>query len=120
MALVLAFLYFGLIELLMIDSSRELAEARRFRARVVAQAMAENGAELAARNFATGGPSPAVHIVDENGTTTGSATVSAGQGKFVLHGEGATSGVASVKATVTVQGRVVGPDVYIDYTLHSQ
>jgi hypothetical protein len=47
-ALIVAVLYFGLIELMLYDASRELAEARRFRARIIAVTLAENGAELAA------------------------------------------------------------------------
>lgn len=52
-AIALAVLYFGLMELMMIDSSRALREAQRFRARVVASALAENAAELAAANMIT-------------------------------------------------------------------
>jgi hypothetical protein len=43
MAMVIAVLYFLLMELLLIDSSRALGEAQRFRSRVVAAALAENG-----------------------------------------------------------------------------
>src|SRR6266545_5727430 len=52
-ALVLSVLYFALMELLLIDSSRALNEAQRFRARVVAGALAESGAELAALQMVT-------------------------------------------------------------------
>src|SRR5688500_16300349 len=51
LAVVLAVLYFGLIQLLMMDASGQLAEARRFRARIVALTAAENAAELAAADI---------------------------------------------------------------------
>src|SRR5215213_2449819 len=50
-ALTLALLYFALMELILIDSSRSLAEAQRFRARIMAAAVAEDAAELAALNM---------------------------------------------------------------------
>ena len=36
---------------MLFDAARQLAEARRFRARIVALTLAENGAELAAANI---------------------------------------------------------------------
>ena len=51
LALIIAVLYFRLIELMLFDAARQLAEARRFRARIVALTLAENGAELAAANI---------------------------------------------------------------------
>ena len=50
-ALTLAVLYFALMELILIDSSRSLAEAQRFRARIMAATLAEDAAELAALNM---------------------------------------------------------------------
>ena len=47
----LAVLYFALMNLLLVDSSRELAEARRFRARIIAAVLAENAVELAAQQM---------------------------------------------------------------------
>ncbi len=52
-ALVLAVLYFGLMELMLIDASRALAEANRFRARTIAAALAEDGVELASAQMMT-------------------------------------------------------------------
>src|SRR5712692_9119227 len=60
-AIALAVLYFGLMELMLIDSSRALREAQRFRARVVASALAESAAELAAAQM----------INSPGGTTSG-------------------------------------------------
>ncbi|HEX7420223.1 MAG TPA: hypothetical protein VF505_10080, partial [Thermoanaerobaculia bacterium] len=47
-ALTISILYFALMELLLIDSSRALREAQRFRAHVLAGTLAESAADLAA------------------------------------------------------------------------
>ena len=116
-AIVLAILYFALMELMLIDSSRSLRQAQRFRSRIIAQALAESAAELSA-----------VHLVDRYGTNVdaedeqgkmvGKSTRSATS--FVLDGSGTTSGVMPVTATVRIQGTLAGSHVTIDYAFHSQ
>jgi len=121
-AIVLAVLYFALMELMLIESSRSLREAQRFRSRIVAQVLAENAAELAA-----------VQIADRAGTNVDAEDW---QGKmkgeqkrsdtaFEITGSGTTTGVAPVTATVRVQGRFVKDAsnqlrLVVDYTFHSQ
>jgi hypothetical protein len=130
-AIFLAILYFGLIELMLIDSARELQEAQRFRARIVALTLAENGAELAARDLVN--------------TTGGSATLDDWQGSargtllrggafplesavplppgiipFELQGSGESTGVVKVKASVRVYGEIEGRRIRINYSMHSQ
>lgn len=117
MAVILAVLYFGLIELLMIDSSRALAEARQFRARVVASTLAENAAELAAQQIITSGPAVVPPWIDEQGTMKGTR-LKAGN-EFQLEGAGETSGIIVTRATVKVFGRVNGSNIEIDYTVHT-
>jgi hypothetical protein len=118
LALVLAVLYFGLIELLMIDSARELAEARRFRARIVAETLAENGAELAALRIVTEeDPKAPPPMEDWQGTARGDVAKSSGN--FDLVGEGVTSGITESRANVHVRGRIVGSEVRIQYTVHT-
>ena len=119
MALIVAVLYFGLIELLLYDASRELGEARRFRARIVALTLAENGAELAAQNLVTLPQNPAP-MTDWQGTMSGDVSNSAGQ--FTINGIGDVTGIVKVHATVKVQGRVdeATKTIKIDYTFHSQ
>jgi Tfp pilus assembly protein PilX len=116
LALVLAVLYFGLIELLLLDSARELSEARRFRARIVAETLAENGAELAALRIVT---TDSADSKAENwqGSITGSLRKNAG-GNFDLVGVGITGGITESRATVLVRGRVDKGRVYIQYTQH--
>lgn len=121
MALIIAVLYFGLIELMLFDASRELAEARRFRARIVALTLAENGAELAAAQLTSVNTvSTKVEAGDWQGTITGEMTKNADTGKFTIHGTGHATGVVQIDATVDVFGVVTGNNVRIDYTHHSQ
>ncbi|MGZ5440955.1 MAG: hypothetical protein ACXW5U_11905 [Thermoanaerobaculia bacterium] len=115
-ALVLAVLYFGLIELLLLDSARELAEARRFRARITAETLAENAAELAALQIVTRETTPQFTIETEAGTISGRMTKTANE--FEIHGEGVTGGITQSTARVVLRGRVVGKDVRIQYSIH--
>lgn len=118
-ALALAILYFALMELMLVDSSRELSEARRFRARIVAGVLAENGAELAALQMA-GGPGRTIQEEDEQGAMNATLRRTGGDG-FEITAEGQTSGVLHQSARVFVQGRVdAGGVVRIDYTMHGQ
>lgn len=130
-AIFLAILYFGLIELLLMDSARELREAQRFRARVVAQTLAENGAELAARDLvnAMGGSAT---IDDWQGRATGTllrggavplesdVPLPPSISRFELKGEGESAGVVKTRARVRVYGEVEGTKVRVNYTMHSQ
>jgi hypothetical protein len=116
-AIVLAILYFALMELMLIESSRALGEAQRFRSRLVAQTLAESGAELAAvRMVDRRGAN--VDAEDEQGKMTGRLTLT--NSGFEITGTGTTTGVSPVTATVRVQGRINGNRVSIDYTYHSQ
>ena len=116
-ALVLAILYFGLIELLLLDSARELAEARRFRARIIAETLAENGAELAALQIVTTEKSEG-SAEDWQGTLTGRMTKNT-SGEFVIEGEGKSGGITESKAKVSLKGRVVGTSVRINWSTHT-
>ena len=49
--LILAILFFALMTLLLIESSEMSRRADRYRSRVLAQVLAENGAELAAQKM---------------------------------------------------------------------
>lgn len=114
-ALVLAVLYFGLIALLLLDSQRELEEARRFRARTVAETLAENAAELAALQIVTK-DSTTVNASDWQGTMTGK--MNKGASDFTIEGVGVTAGVTEARAKVVINGRMVDKEVRIQYTQH--
>ena len=116
-ALVLAILYFAMVELLLLDSARELEEARRFRARIIAETLAENGAELAALQIVTTEKAEA-SAEDWQGTIVGRMARNPG-GQFDIEAEGRTSGLTESRAKVLVRGRVVGVSVRIQYTLHT-
>jgi hypothetical protein len=118
-ALILAVLYFGLIELLMIDSSRELAAARRFRARVIAETLAENAAEGAALWIADPKTTPVPFSrTDEQGEMTGNV-VKVGE-KFIIHGTGVSAGLESTRARVELRGAIEGTKITIDFSKHTR
>lgn len=117
-ALSLAIIYFALMQVLLLDSSRALGEAQLFRSRVIAATLAENAAELAARNMTTQYVSTA-SLVDTQGRMQGKMTRSTDT--FEIKAEGESSGVMPQIAKVHLQGRM-GTDgnVKIDYAVHSQ
>jgi hypothetical protein len=118
-AIVLTVLYFGLVELMLLDSSRELGEARRFRARIIAQTLAENGAELAAVQLALPERTAAsAHAEDWQGEITGEMHKFE-EGRFEIKGSGTTKGLTPIQAQVQIYGRVVGSEVRIQYTVHT-
>lgn len=116
-ALVLAILYFMLMELMLMDSSRSLTEAQRFRARVVAATEAENGAEMACAQMINRDYGH-VDAQDEQGHRVGIYRKL--QSTYQVTGEGESGGVITQRANVTLEGRIVGTDVKIDYARHSQ
>ena len=121
-ALVLAVLYFGLMELLLIESARDLHEAQRFRARIVAAALAENAAELAMQNVVSAIP---MRVSEENdlGRMTAEvriASVVAGKRSFTIFADATTKGIVAQQAWVRVFGEIEGGRIRIFYTHHSQ
>lgn len=117
--LTLAVLYFALMELLLVDSSRELSEARHFRARVVAAVLAENAAELAALQMVNGF-NRTIQEQSDQGQMKGQLEIKAGN-SFEITASGVTAGVIQQSAKVFVQGRLEpGGAVKIDYTMHGQ
>ena len=118
-AMTLAVLYFGLMQLLLVDSARALEEARRFRARLVAATIAENAVELAAQDLRTT-PSRSISDQDSQGTMTGKATSTTGGGPFEIEATGETSGVIHQRASVRIQGRIEEPsgNFTIEWAIH--
>ncbi|HEX3107531.1 MAG TPA: hypothetical protein VHU41_00450 [Thermoanaerobaculia bacterium] len=117
-AIILAVLYFMLIELLLIDGSRALQEAQRFRSRIVALTLAESAAELAAAQMVNN-TNAHVDVDSTDGSLTGTYLRSGDS--FQLIGDATTKGVPIQKSHVTIQGRIVnGTQIAIDYANHSQ
>jgi ABC-type Na+ efflux pump permease subunit len=115
-AIVLAVLYFGLMELMLIDSQRALREAQRFRARIVATTLAESAAELAAAQLVTS-PSATLNATDEQGTMT--ATMTRSGKKFALDAHAQSTGVPPQKASVQIEGEIEGTKVSVSYSYHT-
>ncbi|MEO8035068.1 MAG: hypothetical protein ABI837_11605 [Acidobacteriota bacterium] len=124
-ALVLAVLYFALMELMMIDATRALQEAQRFKAKVIASTLAESAAELAAERLVTSAgtiataESPLGSMHGEM-KKTGATTKKIGATNFELRGEATTSGVSPVSATCLVEGHIDGTIIHIDWARLSQ
>lgn len=121
-ALVLAILYFMLMGLVMIDSSRAQAEAQRYRSRVIAAVLAENGAELACAQMVNV-PSGFAQLQDTQGLMHGTyhrtGTGASGE-TFEVNGDSETKGLLKQKATVFLEGHFDGNVIRIDYARHSQ
>ena len=116
--MVLAVLYFGLVELMLIDSARELAEARRFRARIIAETLAENAAERAARYMVTNPVPVPVNQESDQGRFTGQ--LFRGGQNFELRGTGTSTGVDEATARVRLTGEIINNDqVYIYHSFHN-
>lgn len=124
-AIALAVLYFGLMQLMLIDAGRALTEAQRFRARVVSFTLAENAAEMAAVHLMSRYASR-VTASDAQGDMIGSMRRSqipgggGGTTTFEIEGEGEAGGVVKHKTKVSLQGRVDGGRITIDYSTHVQ
>lgn len=126
-AIVLAVLYFALMELMLVDSTRALREAQRFRSKVVATVAAENAVELAAASMAKHSIAN-ITAEDEQATMHGTLNVSGQPGNqtIILDGEAKTKGVQPADATVRITGRLLGDPmappqrIAIDYAAHSQ
>jgi ABC-type Na+ efflux pump permease subunit len=126
-AIVLAVMYFALMELMLVDSQRALKESQRFRSKVIATVAAENAVELAAAQMAKRAGSN-VTAEDEQAAMEGTLSVSgsAPSQNFEIKGNAKTKGVAPTQADVRVQGRMLGDPmsgplkIVIDYSFHSQ
>jgi hypothetical protein len=113
---VIAVLYLGLIEMLWFDAAQRMREAQRFRARIEAQTLAENAAELAAQRMVLAS-SATVDAELPEGIMTGSMTRFADD-TFVIEGRGKGSRLLRYEARVTIYGRVNGADIEIERTRH--
>lgn len=116
--LLIAVLYFGLIELLLGDATQRLREAQRFRAAITANILAENAAELAAARMVELSVNQASAETD-GGSLSGTYR-RIGENGFVVEATGTTSGMFRTKRTVTIHGEIHAASVRIHQTRHSQ
>jgi hypothetical protein len=116
--LVLALLFFAMMELMLIESTQAMRGATRYRARVMAQAMAENAVELVAHDLLNG-IGKSVTTETEDGLMSGTLEHFP-DGTFRITAFAETAGALTHRATVEVRGTVSGPEVVVTRTRHSQ
>ena len=121
-ALVVSVLLFGLMTLVLWESTMRYRAAQLFRSRVIAQTLAENAAELAAKGLSDGSSLIAVAETNEGSMEAeGEVTTDFnGVTRFKIEAAGTTRGVQPMRATVTVWGRVDESSVLVTRTKHSQ
>jgi Tfp pilus assembly protein PilV len=115
-ALIIAVLYLALMELLLMDSTRALNEAQRYRSQVIAQTLAESGAERAAAQMIAKSSNSA-NAENWQGTMTG--TMQRAGNNFEIIGDGVATGVPPAKAHVELKGAVFGTHIQIDFATHT-
>ena len=116
--LVLALLFFAMMELMLIEATVAMRGATRFRARVVAHVLAENAAELAAHDMIND-VGKTVSRKTEDGTMS-ATLLRYPDNTFRIDASAETSGALTQRATVEIRGAVQGEKVIIDRTRHSQ
>lgn len=116
--LLIAVLYFGLIELILSDGAQRLREAQRFRAVITANILAENAAELATAGM-IGLSEKEAAAENESGSMSGSYR-RIGKNSFVVEAVGSSVGTNNAKRTVTIEGEIHASSVRIHRTRHGQ
>lgn len=116
--LVLALLYFALLELMLIESSEAMRGAQRFRARLVAHSLAESGVELAAHQLLIT-TEKTVSRSSQDGMMSGKSRRLPGD-RFEIVGSGTTNGPHPSSASVRIEGHFHGNAILIDRSTHSQ
>jgi Tfp pilus assembly protein PilX len=114
--LLLALLYFGLMELMLRDASSKLREAHRFRSRIAANILAENAVELAATRMLDHSSNAAEGTLPE-GTMSGTYDRLEND-YYVIEGEGRTGGILPTTRRVEIRGRIIGQSIRIDASRH--
>jgi len=105
-----------LMELLLMNSARAMHEAQRYRSRVIADTLAENGAELAAVQLITTNPGGDVKANNSQGEMSGSLKKVGNT--FELTGDGNATGVPAATAHVDLHGTTDGTSVAIVFATH--
>lgn len=114
--LIVALLYFAFLELLLAESTQAFRSAERFRARIVARVMADNGAELAAHNMIAIAGQEVSGETDEgsmSGTYRRSLTEAGDRFEIVARGE--STGTWNAEARIRISGYIAGNDVVISH-----
>lgn len=112
----LAVLYFGLMELILIESDLQLAQSQRFRSHIVAATLAESAAEMAVEKIVTGASASSQW---KNADGTMKWELKRTETNFEVVASGTSIGVRPETATMQIQGHLT-PTLHIDWTEHSQ
>lgn len=116
--LVLALLYFAMLELMLIESSEAMRGAQRFRARLLAHSLAESAVELAAHQLLIT-PEKSISSSGKDGTMNGKSRHLPGN-RFEIVGSATTNGPHPATASVRIEGHFKGSAILIDRSSHSQ
>src|SRR5688572_9183218 len=106
------------MHLMLIESIEAFRGAQRFRSRVIAQALAEDAAELAAEQMVEHDSRTIDEEFDDGSHVE--ASYDREERKFEIEATAEIAGVMPTRASVRVFGCVSGSDVYIHRTIHSQ
>lgn len=110
-ALILALLYFGLMELVLIESTEAVRGASRFRSRVTAEILAQNGADLAAEEMVSR------FTRDEESDLPGGHVIASYRrmpdASFEIASAGTSEGPFSARRSLRIAGTVTNGNVAI-------
>jgi hypothetical protein len=111
-ALLIALLFFGLMELALRDTTEAVRAAHRHRARLASEILADNAVELAAEGMIDRLPRTAVRS-GRDGEMSGVFTPLPGD-RFELSGEGTSAGTTEVRTRILLRGRQSGGAIVIE------
>ncbi len=111
-ALLIALLFFGLIELTLRDTSDGIRAAHRHRDRIASEVLADNAVELAAAGMLSGVPRNETRS-SRDGAMAGAFHPLPGF-RFELTGEGTSAGLNPTTTRVVLRGRIDGSSVVIE------
>ncbi len=118
--MVIAALYFGLIALVLMEAGEAYRSAARFRARLVAQSLAESGAELAAQRMLISAGTTAEAECDEGFMKGTYRRLPTDPPSFLIDATGQTRGPVKIVSTIHVEGHFEDSRIVIDRTRHSR
>ncbi len=111
-ALLIAVLFFGLIELTLRDTTEGVRAAHRHRARIASEILADNAVDLAAAGMILGTSKGETRESGE-GTMTGTLQMLPGN-RFEIVGDGESAGVIRVRTHVVLRGRIAGNSIVVE------
>lgn len=115
--LVVGLVYFGLMEIILIETVQAHRQAQQFRSRVIAAAAAENAAELAAVDMINS----STNAVEEEDRQSAMEAEYARRpdDSFEITATARTRGIWKTAASVYLEGRIVGTSIQITRAEHT-